>query len=174
MTKSKMKSIHGFTLIELLIVIGIISTLLVMAGISGKQWMDKSNAEEQMRIMHTDLLQARTRAMVKNMQQFVIVNAGPASSYQIYEDTDDSGWTGAVTAKDTPLLSKPLRYPSNSNVTLIFDQRGLVTNPSTSLSNTMPDISFNTGAATPEYDCFQFYPTRINIGKMNGGSCDPR
>ena len=45
--------------------------------------------------MHADLLQARTLAMEKNKQYFVVVNTG---SYQIIEDTNENGAIDAAPA----------------------------------------------------------------------------
>jgi prepilin-type N-terminal cleavage/methylation domain-containing protein len=155
----------GFSLIELLIVIGIISILLAFAAINGKQWMDKYNAEKQLRIMHADLLQARTSAMDQNMRYFVVITA---NNYQVIKDANGNGKND-----DTVLFQTPLHYQATTPMTLIIDQKGLLSTSTSSLPN-LPDIKFNTADVTPEYDCIQLYATRINIGKMIGANCVPR
>ena len=163
---------RGFTLIELLIVIAILSTLLAIVAIPAGQWLDRYRAESQLRTMHADLLQARTKAMERNRQYFVVITA---NNYQIAEDVNDSGGT-APDAADLAAAqpAKPLRYPATASVTLIIDLKGLVSTSTSSMSN-LPDIFFNTADVTPEYDCFQIYATRINLGKKaGGGNCVPR
>jgi prepilin-type N-terminal cleavage/methylation domain-containing protein len=157
---------RGFSLPELLIVIAILSTLLAIAALPAKQWFDKSRAESQLRTMHADMLQARTNAMERSRLYFIVITA---NNYQIVEDVNDSGGIApdpADLAAAQP--AKPLRYQATSSVTLIIDQKGLISTSTSSLSS-LPDIKFNTSDVTPEYDCFQIYATRINLGKKDGG-----
>ena len=117
----------GFSLIELVIVIAITMSLLAIAGVYSKQWVDRYNAESQIRQMHVDLLQARAKAIEKNKQYFVVVVAGPPSNYQIYEDTNEDGGN-APDAGDTALWQtpKPLNYAVSTGATIIMDQRGII------------------------------------------------
>ncbi len=168
---AKMMNELGFTLTELVIVVAIITTLFAIATIAGKQYMDKYSAEEQMRLMHADLLQARVNAMEKNKLYFVQLNN---SSYTIVEDTNENGILDPPPA-DTVVAQQTLKFPVSSilpstlTMPLVIDQRGLLSLPTCSAS-----ILFSTGSASPEYDCFELYPTRINLGKWNGGSCVPK
>jgi len=158
---------RGFTLLELLVVLLIMMVLISIAGLSYKQWMDRYRAESQVKMMHADIMQARLKAMEKNRQHFVVLNG---SSYQIVEDTDDSGGTAPVSPPDVVLLSKILAYPPVSNVTMIMDTRGIISTPTSSLTTPL-SVQFTTGTASPEYDCFLLYATRISIGKMIGAAC---
>jgi prepilin-type N-terminal cleavage/methylation domain-containing protein len=156
---------RGFTLIEIVMVLAILSTLIAIAGLYYKRWMDQYKAEAQVKMMHADIMQTQLKAMQKNRQHFVVLNG---STYQIVEDTNDSGGI-APDAPDSVLLSKTLVYPAASPVTLIMDMKGII---STSPTSTPPvSIQFTTGTVSPEYDCFLLYTTRISIGKMNGAAC---
>lgn len=159
----KIMNARGLTLPEVIVTMAVMSILLTLAGISSKQWLDKYNAEKQLRIMHADLLQARTSAMERNMLYFVVITA---NSYQIVADVNKTGGTTPDTvdlAAAQP--ATPLHYPATSSVILIIDRKGLVS----ASTSTLPDIKFNTAGVTPEYDCFQIYATRINLGKKDGG-----
>lgn len=178
--KSKIRDNRGFALTELVVVVAIMSVLLGIAGILAKGWFDRYNAESQMRQMHADLLQARLKAMEKNKLHFVLV--GPVT-YTISEDTNGNG-TQDTAPDDTILMQKTLKYPAESissnptstvalPVNMQIDQRGLISFPSSPNACSV-SIRFDTGTASPEYDCFEFYATRINLGKWNGGSCETR
>lgn len=162
----KKMNARGYSLPEMIVTLAVMSILLAIAGISGKQWINKYNAESQLRVMHADLLQTRTKAMERNRLHFVVITA---NNYRIVADVNDTGGTApdAVDLAAAPPAT-PLRYPATLSVTLIIDQKGLVATSTSSLSS-LPDIKFNTAGVTPEYDCFQVYATRINLGKQDGG-----
>jgi prepilin-type N-terminal cleavage/methylation domain-containing protein len=175
--RTKIMDSRGFSLLELLTVIAIISILLGVATIYGRQWMDKYNAESQMRTLHTELMATRARAMEKNRIHFIVLN--DTGVYQVVEDTNDSGGN-KPDAGDKILETDILKYlPKTSStmtgypVTFIMDARGLISSSAGELVNAV-SIPFDTKTAMPAYDCLQLYATRINIGRMNGKNCDPR
>ena len=172
--RTKMMDSRGFSLMELLTVMAIMSALLAIGTIKGKQWMDQYNAESQMRTLHTDLLATRAMAMEKNKQYFVVLNAG---SYQIVEDKNDSGGN-KPDAADTGQPSKTMLFSpklTSDPLYIAMDARGLVSTYPTAIPlNGGLSIQFDTRNTAPEYDCLQLYATRINIGRMNGTNCNPR
>ncbi len=160
----------GFSLVELVTVLAIISVLAGIAFVSWKPIVDKYNAESQIRMMQTDILQARVKAMERNKAEFIALNPG---SYQIIEDTNENGAIDASPA-DTWQPLKTIKYVISAGTgTLIVDSRGLFSTPTSTLGSSI-SIQFNTGQGSPEYDCFQILATRINVGKMNGVNCVPR
>ena len=157
--RSQRNKSGGFSLIELITAIAIMAILLALAGMVWKRWTDQYNAESEIRMMHTDLLQTRTKAMGQDLQYLVGVGPG---SYQIgyINDSGTTTWQTPVT------LKYPISSPTSS-MTLTFDTKGLLSKP-------VSAIQFNTGIGKPEYDCLELYETRINIGRMNGTNCVPR
>ena len=161
----KIMNVRGFSLIEMIVVVAILSILLTITGLSFKAWYDRYKAESQIRILHADLMQARLTAMQKNRQQFVVITDG---SYQLVEDVNENG-----TNDDPVREQKLLQYPATSPVTVIMDTKGLISTATSSLVNSL-SIKFDTGSASPEYDCIQLYATRISLGRYDGTQCIPR
>jgi prepilin-type N-terminal cleavage/methylation domain-containing protein len=161
--KSGSPNERGYTLIEVVAVAAIIGIILAIAGIYGKPMIDKYNVESQVRKMCADVLQARMKAMEKNRQYFVRVNAG---DYQVVEDTNENGVND-----DAVVMQTTLKYViSGGTGTITMDPRGLIVS-----ADTYTTILFSTGSALKaDYDCIVMYPTRINIGSTNGTTCTPR
>jgi len=156
---------RGITLIELIIVISIIGILAVALGFSFQGWMGGYRIESQTKEMYVDLMNARARAMQRNREHFVVVNAG---NYQIFEDTNENGSYNAGTDLAIPgfASAKTLTYTSYWIGTVTMDTRGLVSSNNT--------IRFNIGSNTPDYDCISLFATRINLGQWDGSNCVAR
>lgn len=153
----------GITLIELIVVVTIIGILAIALGFSFQGWIGGYRVESQVKEMYVDLMNARTRAMQRNIAHFVLVTA---DNYQILEDTNGNG--AADIGTDTNVVftgTKPLQYPSLSTVTVTLDTGGLVSNDT---------IQFNIGTNNPDYDCIVLAFTRINIGRWESGNCVAR
>ncbi len=160
-----MMNTKGFTLIELLVVVTIIGVLSLLLGSSLQGSVGSSRIESEVKEMYSDLMQGRARAIHRDHIYFVQINTG-AGTYQITEDTDDSGTNNAG---DTTLFSvaKPLNDPVTwAGGTIQCDTKGLLS--STGTIQFTPGWS---GGRTPDYDCLVLSQTMINMGKMSGGSC---
>src|SRR4030067_1607666 len=159
---------QGITLIELLIAISIIIILVVAAGITIPGLVGKSNLENQVKSLQTDLMNARVRAMERNLLHFVVINA---ADYQVFEDTNESGGTAPNGGDNTaPGFNNPKNFLPNYGIggwtgTVKMDTRGIIETVGTPLGNT---IMFNIGTLVPEYDCIVISQKRINIGRWNG------
>ena len=160
MLEKRMKR-NGFSLVELLVVIGIMATLMTIAGISYNSWMQRYRLEGQVRELYVDLMNARVLAMQKNIVHGITIEA---NAYKLVEDTDNSG---TITSTDAVRRTKSLAYSSDwSNNTATLDTRGLVS-PSVT-------IRFATAGVDAAYDCIVLIPTRIRMGKYNGTECIAR
>ena len=161
---------NGYSLIELVVVIAILGTLLGIAGLSGKMWLDRYRVEGQTKEMFTDLMNARASAMQKNRMYFVNF-AG--TQYTIYEDTNPGpDGDGSLDAADRPMMQKNTQYPTvpalgGSATSFSFDRNGLVSLATTTEAGT---LHFDSGAG-PACDCVKLFATRILIGKWSGGNC---
>ena len=163
----------GYSLIELIVVVAIVGTMLGIAGFSFHEFQKRYAAESQVRIMHIDMLRARHRAFQLDKSYFVTVSA---DSYQITEDTNDSGGT-KPDGGDTPIWPEPkrFRYRSLWGGTVILTGRGTISKSGGGILSTNPlPIIFDTAGTEPEYDCIAVAPTRINVGKWNDIKCVPR
>jgi prepilin-type N-terminal cleavage/methylation domain-containing protein len=153
----------GVTLIELMIAVSIIAILVVALGFEYRNWMGRYRVENQIKQMHTDLMNARVRAMTMNRMHFA---TGTANAYIIYDDTNPAPDGNSVLeiGSDTrlPTYPKSVEYvidwtgPGNQ---INFDRRGMIA-PAGSIRL----IS----TVDADYDCLTLSQTRINMGKWNG------
>jgi len=164
----------GFTIIELLVVIGIIGTLLAIAGISGKTWLDKSRVEGQMNQMYVDLMNARVSAMQRGRMHFVTL---AATQYTIYEDTNPGpDGDGDLQTDDRQVMQKDLNplysltIPAAASE-IYFDSRGLAWAVPPALLGAGQKIHV-TNSYGSAYDCIFIGPTRISMGAWNGTDCN--
>jgi prepilin-type N-terminal cleavage/methylation domain-containing protein len=165
-----LKKDDGITLIELIVVISVIGVLAVALGFQFQGWMGSYKVESQIKEMYVDLMNARAMAMQKNRMHFVVLGA---KQYTLYEDTNPApdGNETLETSSDSQVLQKTTDYdivPAlEAGVTQFsFDKDGLISDVSNGAT-----IRFSSTVA-PDYDCIELSPTRINMGKWNGTSCD--
>ena len=160
-----MKKEDGVTLIELIIVISVIAILVVALGFEYRNWMGRYRVENQIKQMHVDFMNARTRAMMMNRMHFV---TEAANAYTIYEDTnpapDGDGILQTATDTRLPTYPKSVEYaiiwrePGNQ---INFDRRGMIA-PAGSIHLT--------STVDADYDCLEISQTRINMGKWDAGN----
>ncbi len=160
----------GFSIIELMVVVAIIGTVMGIAGMSVRSFLDRYEAESQVRMMHVDMLRARHIAFQKNRSCFVTV---ASNSYQITEDTNNSG---DPDDGDTPMFPpKQFRYPCRWTGTVILEARGTISKSTGGLVSSSPlAIRFDSAGIDSAYDCISVGPTRLNPGKWNDTKCVPR
>lgn len=166
----------GFSMLELLTVIVILSVLIAIAGLNGRDWMDRYRVEGQIKEMYTDLMNARVSAMQRNRVFFVKL---AANQYAIYEDIysavtpSSPDGDGVLQPNDRLVMQKTTQYTLNYNESFSltnfnFTQNGLVSWSSGTNGGTI----WFTSTANPASDCIALATTRIIMGKWNGTSCD--
>jgi prepilin-type N-terminal cleavage/methylation domain-containing protein len=166
-----MKDSRGFTLVELLVVIGVVAVLALALGFQFVGWQGGYRIESQVKELHSDLLNARTRAMQRNRLQFVVLTA---DNYQIFDDANENGAPDNNAAERWWPNPKPLSFPPLSPPVFpwraIMDTKGLVSTNPAPPPGTDAVVRFDIGENTPDYDCIVLSQTRIVMGKWNG-SC---
>lgn len=191
---------RGFTLTEVLIVVAIIAIVLVVAGFSFVGWVGKYKVESLVRTMHSDMMNARSRAMQNGRTHcFVLLNPGGLQhnsaaniyiQYSIQEDTDGDGECDT----DLPSFPKPevageyginrAQLDANPAVdTVYFQRKGIVSKDAneTPLKGILKIFYPLQGDDVfPDYDCIDLNTTRINLGQAThtgntwNGDCDAK
>lgn len=158
----------GFTLLELIIVLLIIGALMAIAMLSYRGIQQRTQMDQKVKQMYTDLMNTRVRAMQHGRDHFVSLATG-ATTYRIYEDGPAPDGDGAFNTANDTLLSTQNVAPftlvlSTPTMTLVqFNSKGLVT-------GTTGWIGINT-TVVGEYDCIGIDEIRTGMGKINGANC---
>jgi prepilin-type N-terminal cleavage/methylation domain-containing protein len=170
----------GVTLVELLVTISIISILVAALAFSYRGWQGRYNIEGQMRQVQSDLTKARTSAIGRQRDFFVVFKCNSTTnecaSYSVYEDTNpgpDGNGTLESTGSpaDTRLNGYPktLAYPVTwAGGPIKFDDRGLITPNSGAVVVTSSRNASTTD--NPDYDCISFTDLKMNLGQWNVAS----
>jgi prepilin-type N-terminal cleavage/methylation domain-containing protein len=171
----------GITLVELMVVLSIITILTVALGFSYQGWVGKYKVESQTKMLHADILNARSRSMTRSKSHFL--RFPNATSYTLYDDdsngtakvSDGDGvlqvGTGVTADTQLPSFPKQLVYPVQigaavpADFDFTFNVQGLVSPERTICAFTQFD---------PDYDCITLSQTRVIMGKIRnqGGNCD--
>ncbi|MGA2401618.1 MAG: GspH/FimT family pseudopilin [Syntrophobacteraceae bacterium] len=168
-----MKKESGFTLIELMVVVSITMLLLVWGIPSYSSWKKKHDIENQMVQLYGDLQFGRMTAYGNKVVSGVWWGGGSSfNSYQIRSDAnsngniDDTGTDTKIGATVSPKCAITASATQNS---VSFDGRGFW-NP----SNANPITFYVASSSGAAIDCVTVSSTRITLGKMNGGVCNPK
>lgn len=176
----------GVTLIELLVVVAISGILIIVLGFEFVGWMARYKVESQIKTMQADLMNARQRAMEKNIQYVTKLQADKIS-YVICEDSSGNSICDAAepaTPISRSLSKNGLRYPLDWRLdlgtapnppadTIVMDKRGVL--PCTDPNATCTGIIFirNPDTGVPyrledvDYDCIVLSAVKINVGKYD-------
>lgn len=143
---------RGFTLVELIVVMALISILLTIGAIQFNSYTTKGKIESQIKMMQSDLAEARVQALFQKRPRAVVITG---SQFSLYSSLATSG---------SPVLQKTLDYPVQSNGTgaINFDASGLLSNVGTGRS-----ICLSVGNNPATIDSIVFSTTRIYSGKWN-------
>ncbi len=168
MIKRRLIRENGVTLLEIIIVVSIVGILIVALGFSFQGWLGSYRIENQIKEIHTDLLNARVRAM--DMKRMYYADFPAVTQFRVREDTDENYAPGTL-AGDTILPTFPKTYNDFpvtwAGGTIAFDSRGIIQPTTTPIGGTICIFSGAISAAiNPDYDCIVISETRMNLGKI--------
>ncbi len=174
----------GFSLLELLVLLGILIVLLAIAIPQTASWVNRYNAEAQIKQIYSDLMNTRAKAMQRNRMHFVALAPG---QYTVYEDTSPQpdGDQDLNTANDTTVLQNASKFTISHNLPSLgtqgnyqvgFDPRGLIGGYDASGNKVVLSSNYIrvTTSAAPEYDCINISSTRLKMGKFDGTNCNTK
>ncbi|GAM07851.1 hypothetical protein OR1_00120 [Geobacter sp. OR-1] len=167
-----LRKANGVTLVELVIVIGIIAFASTIATISFRSWVIKYNVEAQTREIYNDLNRARSNAFQQKKIHSVIFQP---SGYvmKTYSSQSEPTAAGQTVLRKTGLkygLTMKSGAALNADISdygPTYDIRGydalgnftLIVNP------------YDAGSAV---NCIVISKSRVNLGRINGATCEFR
>ena len=167
----------GFTLIEMIITITIMGIVMGVATLNFNAWQAKHKMESQMREIFIDLNEARTNAFTQKKYYSIVFqpNSYVMKSYSTSQPTiyNIGTTTGTVVATKNLKYALSTRTDSGTTITsivdtpVIFDTSGITFNWFTvTLDPSITDM----GSAS--VNCLVISTARVNLGKMNGTTCE--
>ncbi len=152
---------RGFSLVELLVVMTLIGILLAIATYNWSQMQTKSAIENQIKMIHADLMEVRLQALYTKTARVVNISD---RQYKAYATTDTTV---------PPVVVKQLTYPVTwtpaESTSLTFDAQGLMNGNEKSLCILPTNDTTVVNSAT--VDSIVISQARINLGWRKGGDC---
>jgi prepilin-type N-terminal cleavage/methylation domain-containing protein len=169
------RSTSGFSLLELVAAITIMSIVIAISTLSFHSWQVKSKIEAQTRELFTDISEARTNAFTQK-KVYGIVFQPTSYVMKTYSSEAEYKTNATAAANGRVVASKSLKYGLTtqtgadiSDSSVVFDTSGLAV--SWFIGRT---IFVNPVTEPAALNCVVIYASRVNMGKINGTSCEFR
>jgi type II secretory pathway pseudopilin PulG len=161
-----MKNQRGMTIIEALVVFLLISIILLVSVPLTLRLIRRYKCENEIRKVYAGLMEARQRAMQRNINYLVEADT---DEVLIYEDSNNDGVGDTGERVDSISLASPVYFP------LVGDIGGDAL-PAQGVANTRglisPDINIRIDNDDSPYNCVFSNVTRIGMGKYDGAKCN--
>jgi Tfp pilus assembly protein FimT len=143
----------------------LIGIMAGMATVYFQSYVTKYSAANDMKQLYSDLMYAKALAVTK--ARGVGIRQLNSNSYVQVEDVNEDGDFNdpGETNQDVKQTKMSLTWNlSGAGDIIAFNSQGI--------ANRNGRISV--GVSEAEYDCVVISPTRIALGKMTGGNCEPK
>jgi Tfp pilus assembly protein FimT len=145
-------SSRGYSLVEMVVIIGIISTLLILGTLQFDVYLKCYRTEAQTRMIYSELQSARANAIYQRRETRVKLYP---TRLEVYSSATDSG----AAPIDTQFLSYPITWNNGNNID--FDASG------TALNNC--SVCLNPVDGSGAVDSIVVGDIRLRIGKKDKG-----
>jgi prepilin-type N-terminal cleavage/methylation domain-containing protein len=149
----------GMTLLEALIVVALVGLILLISVPLTIQLIRRYKCENEIRRIHASFMEARQRAMQRNVPHLLVVDT---NSVAVYEDLDKDGTGGPGEKIQSLSLDAPLYFPLEGEIdgtalpgTATANAKGLIS----------PPIDIRIDNPDSPYNCIATSVTRIGMGK---------
>jgi len=160
---------RGMTLVELMVVVSIVGIMLTLSTIGFNSWQVKYNVEAQTRALYADLNEARNNAYTRK-RAIGIVFQPKSYVMKSYSSPVEYATDADANANGVVLTTKDLKYGitmSGSNITnksVVYDTSGLTNNWFT--------VFVTSTSSSAALNCIAISTARVNMGKINGTTCE--
>lgn len=163
-----MKMIHdnslGFSLIELVVVLAIAGILLSIVALNFNDWQRKAKIEQAAHEMYANLNELRQQTMTRKGLHTATIDSNKYVFRQLTSAADDgNSATSIILDKSVVYTLADTAETPLSGLVVTFDVLGYSNN------TTIVIGPVNSSAAV---NCIRVHTARINLGKMNGGTCE--
>lgn len=177
-----MRGRRAFSLLEILVTLSILGILVAVLGNSYQRWSTRYRVEDGIKRLHTQLLDARAKAMTRKRVVFLSFSGSVLDAAQDTAPAPDGN--GERTTADLPLWQEstaPLAIRERAQgeaevnaLSLRFDTAGTLTtdaNNGTPWSGSIRLVS----EVSADFDCIAVTDgLRISLGKYDGTQCQAR
>ena len=151
---------NGFTLIELIVVMGLIGIMLAVSSLEFSSMQKSFGVERVTRELMSDISEYRVKAMTRKEPHSITLSA---NEYVFRRNTSQ------VLKRATPYpLSDQNANPFSGATVIIFDEQGF-TGSGALFGQTIVVGPANSSSSV---NCVVISNARVNMGKMNGTTCE--
>lgn len=151
---------NGFTLVELIVVMALIGIMLAVSSLEFSSMQRNYGIEKVTRELLSDISEYRMKAMTRKEPHSITLNANEYIFRRV---------TSQVLKRATPYpLANQSATPFSGTTVITFDEQGF-TGSGTLFGQTIVVGPANSSSSV---NCVVISNARVNMGKMNGTTCE--